>query len=890
MSQTENKSAVMQAVERAARGYIQAVRARPWMWLAIYLVISVASAAAASALMKISTDLESLLPQGTPSVAALEESRERKGSTDSYTIAVTSPSPEANVKMVLALAEEIKKWPEARFVQVDRDASFFAERALLYLPQEDLQKLRDQIDEEVTIEKKRLNPFFVDLRTSEEIAAENQERWRMERWLDPNLSRRLGLEQDLFGSIVSPEKLGLNSEGEAPAAAKPDDKAGGSESKGQGADEAAKEPEPKVPAELKKYLLNDDGTVAVLLAELTQPATDVVKSRELMERGEALIDKLNPKGFHPEMDARVAGAYRNFEEVKSISNDSTVATIASLVLVLLVLLVFFRNVRSVVLLIVPLGMGVVWSVGMTAVTYGRLNISTLFVFSMLIGMGIDFGIHYYARILEEYQNGRDMDESVLQSTLHTGRAMVSAALTTIAALLTLTSAHFRGFIEFGIIASYGIALCLAAALLVMPVVIFVLERMSKTGRKAADEQSAFKPLDAGQLRTARMVGVGFIIVGVLGAAFAVVNWEKAQFEHDFRNLRGPKTKTGIKYGGAVGRGKSTSPAMILARSVDDMRQVHEFLAQEMLNAKDEDGDGETDTYLKSFVTIQTYVPPEQAKRMAIIKEINEIVSDKKLKRAKGKAGRFIKRMRDLSAIEPFELKDIPEWARRSITEKDGTVGHIGYLYSSVRKWDAMDVRQFQDAFGLIPTASGEVPVASSSFIVADVVKTVKEDALRLMPIVFVVLLVILLIDLRSVRGTIICLISMGVALLWTVSGMILFDIRLGLYNMIVLPMVLGTGIDGSIHLYHRFTELGTTRIHEVLRTTGGSVVASSMTTMAGFSGLLFVQHLGVKSIGDLAVVGIISTLIAVFSFMPGLLMLFFGPKTQAQSPQPSTED
>ncbi len=859
--------------------YARLSKERPWLLLLIFLAISIASGVAAKFLMDIRTDLESLLPQGTASVAALEESRQRKGSTDSYTIAVTSPDPEANVKMVQALATEIRKWPEARFVQVDRDASFFGDHALLYLPQDDLTKLRDQLRDEVQLEKERNNPFFVDVRTKEEIRAENQERWRMDRWLDPNLPRRLGIDQELFDSIVAPEKMGLSDEkpGDKAAAGNKEaaDKAAGGDKKAEGDKAAAaKEPENKVPPHLKKFLLNPDGTVAVLLAELTQPATDVVKSKELMERGEALIAQIDPTKFHPEMEAKVAGAYRNFEEVKSISNDSTIATVASIVLVLLVLLAFFRNGRSVVLLIVPLGMGVTWSVGMTAITYGRLNISTLFVFSMLIGMGIDFGIHYYARILEEYRSGFDMDKAVAMATVHTGRAMLSAALTTIAALLTLVTAHFRGFVEFGVIASYGIALCLLAALLVMPAVIFALERFAPTPRKT-DAQVSFKVLDAAGLRTARIISVVAIIIGLGGGAFAVLNWDKAQFEHDFRNLRGPKATAKIKYGGAVGRKKSTSPAMLLGKSDEEMRQVHEFLAQKMLDDPEDKG------YLKSFVTVQTYVPPNQAERIKIIKEINDLVADKKLNRSKGKAKTFIKRMRDLSSVSTFTIKDIPEWAQRSITEKDGTVGHIGYLYSRVHKWDAMDVKTFQDEYGIIPIKGGSVNIASSSFIVADVVKTVKDDALRLMPVVFGVLLVILLLDLRNLRGTFICLVSMGVALLWTIAGMIIFDIRLGLYNMIVLPMVLGTGIDGSIHLYHRFTEVDPTRIVEVLRTTGTSVVASSSTTLAGFAGLLFVQHLGVKSIGDLAVVGIASTLIAVFSFMPSLMMLLFGVKKAA---------
>jgi uncharacterized protein len=845
---------------RYARRYIAFVAKRPVTLLLIYVLLSGASVVAAKTFMDIRTDLESLLPQGTPSVAALDESRARRGSTDFYTIAIKSPDPEANAKFVDAVAAEVRNWEETRFVRTERDTSFFADHALLYLPKEDLTRLRDNLATEVKLEKKLNNPFFVDIRTKEEVDAANKERWKEERWLAPDLATRLGLDKDLFASIVDPSQFGLEAK-EDPGTEKPKEAAA-----------PEKPPEPELPEHLRARLMSPNGQVAVVLAQLSQPATDVVKSKELMERGTAVIDNLDPKKFHPEMEARVAGAYRNFKEVEDISNDSTIAAIASTVLVILVVLLFFRNGRSLLLLIVPLAIGVTWSIGLTALTYGRLNISTLFVFSMLIGMGIDFGIHYYARVMEEFRAGETLEEALARSVQHTGRAMVSAALTTCAALLTLTAASFRGFVEFGIIASYGIALCLVAVILVMPALVMALEKIWATKRPSVNAKPP-AALTAGGVKRARMFGVAFIVLGLLGGSFAVMNWDKAQFEHDFRNLRGKKTKTGISYGSAVGKGKSTSPALILGDSVEQMREVHETLSRRFNETKGGEG-----SYLKSFVTIQTYVPPEQAQRMEVIQEINELVSDPKLKRSKGKARKLIDRMNTLSKVKPFTVKEIPEWAAESLTEKDGTVGRLGFLYSHVKKWDATDVQAFQDELGTIKTPSGDVPVASSGFIVSDVVRTVKSDALRLMPIIFAVLAVILLIDLRSFKGGLICLLSMGLALVWTVGGMIIFDIRLGLYNMINLPMILGTGIDGSIHLYHRYKELGEARMPEVLKSTGGAVIASSMTTLAGFAGLLFVDHLGVKSIGTLATAGIGATLVAVFLFMPGLMMLLVRTK------------
>jgi len=864
-------SRISDAVHTRALQYARLSERRPWLLLGIYLLISIGCVVVTRYFMEIRTDLESLLPQGSPSVVALEQSRARTGSTDQYVIAATSPDPAANVQFIKDATAELKTWKETQSVQIDRDPSFFADHALLYLPKQDLEKLRDKLAEEIKWQKKLINPMFVDLRTEEEKVADDHERRKKCSWLDSTLSRRLGLDDDTFNNIVEADALGLvecEAEGaEAVVAAPPEPAAEEPEEPDDPPAVAALAPVP-IPKELKHYLLSPNGQVAVLMASMSEPATDVVKSRELMERGELVLAKLDPKKYHPDMRVSVGGAYQNFKEVESISHDSTIATLASVIFVLVILLSFFRNLRSLLLLVIPLSMGIVWSIGLTTVTFGHLNISTLFVFSMLVGMGIDFGIHLYSRILEEYRKGVPMVESVATASVTSGRAMVSAAGTTIASLMTLLMAHFVGFIEFGIIASYGIALCLAAAFLIMPPAIFALEKLRVTPRPDTVDEG---PLPQSSLETLRKLRVGTMIMLVVGlgvAGLAAANWEKASFEHDFRNLRGPSTDTGIAYGSAVGRNRSSSGALILGKDVAQMREVHKALSDRLLA-------NEPDSYLASYITIETYVPPAQAERMEVIQEIQELVADRKLDRTKGEARQLIERMRVLSATQPFTVDEVPLWAKRAITEQDGSVGAIGVLYSTHKKWDAADVQRFQDQLGVIKVSSGDVLVASSGFILSDVIRTVKHDAATLVPWVFAALILVLLIDLRSLKATLLCVTSMAVALLFAIGGMVLFDIKLGLYNMIVLPMVLGTGIDGSIHIYHRYRELGTRRLLHVLKTTGLSVAASSMTTLGGFLGLLFVAHMGVNTIGTLAVAGISATLLAIFMVLPGLLLLFY---------------
>jgi predicted RND superfamily exporter protein len=113
-------------------------------------------------------------------------------------------------------------------------------------------------------------------------------------------------------------------------------------------------------------------------------------------------------------------------------------------------------------------------------------------------------------------------------------------------------------------------------------------------------------------------------------------------------------------------------------------------------------------------------------------------------------------------------------------------------------------------------------------------------------------------------------VTIGVAFL--LGTMAAFGIKFDLYNMIALPTVLGLGINNAIYLYHRYREEGPGRLSTVMRQTGVAVFITAMAMIIGFSGLLFADHPGLKSIGILAVLGISTVLLSLLTFFPAFLL------------------
>ena len=124
-------------IERFAARYVNFVERNKWKAFLVILAIFVLSLIPTVLKLQIHTDLATLLPEGTPSVIALEESYHRFGSTDRFMIAIQAKDP----YLVARLQDSIQEYIDANWQddiisrpQVKNDNSFFTKNALIYLP------------------------------------------------------------------------------------------------------------------------------------------------------------------------------------------------------------------------------------------------------------------------------------------------------------------------------------------------------------------------------------------------------------------------------------------------------------------------------------------------------------------------------------------------------------------------------------------------------------------------------------------------------------------------------------------------------------------------------------------------------------------------------------
>jgi len=159
--------------------------------------------------------------------------------------------------------------------------------------------------------------------------------------------------------------------------------------------------------------------------------------------------------------------------IKYIGKDGLISTILAIVVVFLVLLVDFRNVKIVLITMIPLIFGAVWMVGLLS-TFGlNLTLVNLMGIPMIVGIGIDFGVHIMHRYRVE---GIGKIRAVIAST---GKAIMVTSLTTMAGFGSLMIAKYRGLGSLGILLTLGVAACFLTTMMILPAIIGWMEKSKK---------------------------------------------------------------------------------------------------------------------------------------------------------------------------------------------------------------------------------------------------------------------------------------------------------------------------------------------------------------------------------------------------------------------------
>jgi predicted RND superfamily exporter protein len=621
-----------------------------------------------------------------------------------------------------------------------------------------------------------------------------------------------------------------------------------------------------------------------------------------------------------------------YEEYVNIRQDITLVLFTSAGLIALLILLVVRSVRWAVLIFVPMGLGVLWSLGLALVTVGHLTIITATFIAILFGLGADYGIFTSSRIADERRAGKPLVEAIGAGIGSSFIAVLTAGGASLLIFGALATVDFPGFSELGLVAAKGVLMILVSTWMVQPA-LYALWPPKLRDMPSPNIPTA--PTKKGKRSGAfpKSVAVTLVMLAVGFAVFGGVKGFTIPFDYDLLSML-PKDSQSAYYQRRM-VAESDYQAEVIIYTAKDMAEARRITSeagklhtiaqvQSLTKLFPEDADAR----LRKAISIgESFARTDYARQVAelgrgglsvesfqllrsvlengtaIIDEAEEqafsaghakLVESLETVRgqlldisaklaADGELGRVRSEsfLRTLLTGADAGLKVINAWRQaQALTQEQlpstlrdrffAADGRIAvYAFPAKSVYDPDNLDALiKDVYSVSPEATG-FPTTHQVFS-----KAVVESSIQGTQLALVLCLLWILTVTRSARGFALAALPLLIGGGWMLGIMALSGIRYNYANIVALPMVIALAVDYGVWFNYRWGELKDHTPLQVSLAVGKVIGLAAGTELAGLGGITLASYRGVSSLGLSITIGLLCCLIATLVVNPAIGQLF----------------
>ncbi|MEW5766520.1 MAG: MMPL family transporter [bacterium] len=759
--------------------------------------------------LHLKTDYIDLLPANLRSVQDAKRITKMAGGMG-YLIVVIEADDTTKVRgLADEIASRLETLPGIGYVTYrygPEVTEFFERHALLYVEEEDLREINRRLTRKIELKAREANPFYIPLSgESDEINFD-----------------------DLIEKYET--KLDLQSASDG-------------------------------------YFESKDHRMIALLTKPIVPVTDHASTKKLAEQVRKVISEVNPARFGTGVKVGLSGDYMiSLEGKLVIIDDLNLTSVVALTGIILCLLFLLRNLMLTLLLGLSLLVSLSFTFGAAYLAVGELNLITAFLMAILMGLGIDFGIHFVSRFLEERAFGHDLPESIRIGLAETGEASLTSAITTSCAFFALTITDFKGFSQFGVIAGMGIIFAFISMYFFLPALIIVTEKVkSKLGLKDKSVHLARRIFTPRSFSPRFKLYPWVLILGILTLIGLGYLATRISFDYNSRNLEVEGAPSILLADKIMDRFNiSLHPSAAYSETLEEIRLLDKKMAKLKENKVN---------LIDHFSSLAAFLPPNQEERLELIKDIEQTLKDDRLDLMDDEDLEFVNDLREKVKVTQIGPRELPVVISREYLGLDPeSKGYISYIYPKTNLWNKLNAQHFAAAVRSIRLEGNrEATSTGKAVIFSDMMDIIKRDGAIAFTLTMLVVFLILWLDFKNLAAALLTLSPLLTGVVFMLGLMSLLGLQLNFMNLIVLPLILGIGVDSGVHIYHRYQEEGRGSIVLTIMRTGRAIMAAVLTTMVGFAALLLAKYRGLNSMGSLALLGMGSTLVSALLVLPSLL-------------------
>jgi hypothetical protein len=666
-----------------------------------------------------------------------------------------------------------------------------------------------------------------------------------------------------------------------------------------------------------QYFFTEDGTLALLTCRPKKTNRSFAPAREANSAIRTILAEVGPR--HPDVVLGLTGIpVLETDEMTLSDTDSFRASCLALLGVTLLYFVVYRGCRYPLLTITTLVVGTIWALGWATITVGHLNILSATFAVMLIGLG-DYGVLWVTRYDEARLRGETVAQALYTTAIHVGPSIVTAAATTGLAFFAIMLADFKAVTELGWIAGWGVLLCAGSCIVLMPALIVLLEssparssvRQPIRINSSANNSITNKILPLGiwlpkVSHRPRSILIAGIVIWIISGLFAI----NLKYDHNLLNLQASSLDSVQWEYKLISKAAGiTWDALSIARTREEAIKLK--LKYESLPSVDR------------VVEVATLIPDQQDAKLPIIEAIHKRLAHLPAMDAlptpiasnPQTIGKLVHRLADLTAHD----SDLSLAARDLITRLNTSPKARDYLHEFDRQFGANLARELVRLKAVsrpepitlvdIPPELSERYIGSNGeFLVRAFARenlwdyqslsqftlsaaTVDPEAtgkafrtlegLRQMKLGFewaaiyalVSIVLVLLLDFQQFGDLLLALLPLGIGGAVTLGVLVILNVSLNPANMIALPLIVGVGVDNGVHVLHDYRARQKGQLYQISGSTGRGILVTALTTILGFGSLMTARHQGMASLGLTLTIGVSSCMFAALVILPAVLQL-----------------
>jgi len=850
---------------------------RPWLTVLLAALLTLASALYSQQTMRINSDDSALISQDEPFRQEYQHFIDAFPQFDETTvIVITSDSIDRAEDAAKALTAGLAARPELIETLYSPSADpFFEDHALLYLDLEDLEDVIDRLAEAqpaltALAEDPSLRGLVSELQLSVDQLLEGEE-------LPPGFARMADRISDVSESMLAGDPRSIS-----------------------WADE----------------FLDQEGDVyRIIIVQGRKDFDQSISTSRLISEIRTLGEEL---GLTPEngIQLRLTGMVPlAHDELETLQSGLSLAAVLSLSLLTVILGFGVRSLRIIVATLLTLLVSLTWTTAWAMLAVGEFNLISAAFAVLMIGLGVDFGIHVGLRYEEESREGDAVAHALSRAGGRAGPSVALCALTSAIGFLSFVPTPYPGLGALGIIAGGGMFISLIATLTIFPALLALMRRPSPQQQNRPPLLARIYPFI--DRKAGVIVGLA-LGIGVISALLS----SQASFDFSTLSMRDPESESMQTLRDLQEEEIVTDySATILAENMEEAERIAAELEalDVVLEARPPSWFVAGDQADKLFMIEDAafflesvlnppppMAPPSDEQRLTSVRELGETIGKLPVGHEDDPACQSARRLgevlggvdatadpassfRELESLVVNDLEERIDWIARAVSvggvtfedlpaelrrrniAEDGRARVVALPLEDVRDVDALD--RFVDAVNSVaPHATGRPAVEAG---IGDVVVLTFRIAIG---ISFTLVLTILVLALRSLRYAILVLLPISLAALMTTATGVLIEMPFNMTNVVVIPLIMGLGIDNGIHVFMRFRD-GASLEEMMVSSTPRAVLLSALTTLAAFGALAVSGHPGMHSIGVLLSFAVIYLVFCTLMVLPAMLALF-GRRTQ----------